>query len=898
MTYQGLGTSSDVISINEEVDFSNKINLNFNQEQGIENNTAIPTNSIKLETESLSALELSSLNTSFEENRLDQRENEDLASNDLLAANTSTPNATSSTNLLTENFGWLGETEVAALPTICNCAACCGLVASNIQNSGQTASTSTFGPTYSLSSLPLLSSNPDATAKIYLDFSGGITSNTIWNHNYNNGFNIDTPAFSIDNDTTTFSSEELDAITEIWSRVAEDFAPFNVDVTTVDPGNFSATEGIRVAVGGSWDDWYGNSAGGVAYTGSWRWNSDTPVFVFEDNTNNGDAKYTAEAISHEIGHALGLQHQSVFNSQGILTEEYNTGDGNWAPIMGLGFESELTTWHNGTNQNGVYQDDIAIIAAANNGFGYRDDDHGNSRSTATALGGGANVTASGIIGSSSDADVFSFSTDAGAISFQVDVAEFGANLDAVAELRNSSGTLIASSSPSNQLSASINTSVAAGTYYLYVKSTGEYGRVGNYYVSGEINPLANTTPVEQETDVDLAGAYFNVNPEPLLAGEEFNVQFQVENSGVDNAGAFSVDFYLSDDSNITSSDYFLGSYTFNGLAGNSNSGLISTDLILPEGGNSIWNGDGNYHIGMIVDGDNAVIESSESNNSSTANLKDYDRVAISYTTISLPTISIADSSISEGNSGTTNAVFTLQLSHSSSQTIQLNYNTSNISAIAGDDYTAVSNSVSFTPGQTVAIITVPIYGDTIVEGDETFSVNLSNAQNATITDAQAIGTIENNDFSLYGTQGNDTSLRGNFGEDTIIGLRGSDQLDGRFGNDTLIGVDPESTLAGQGEVDYLTGGVGNDIFVLGDANQAYYNDGNDSNLGTSDYALIEDFNIFGDRIQLHGSADNYRLHSLASGTAILLETPQKYEGIALIAGVDNLSLTGDYFDFV
>src|SRR5262249_50027290 len=81
-----------------------------------------------------------------------------------------------------------------------------------------------------LSSLPQLHSNPSATVKLFLDFDGHFEST--WG-----GFtNVSTPVFDLDGDSTSFGSGELAAIQEIWARVSEDYSPFNVDVTTVDPG--------------------------------------------------------------------------------------------------------------------------------------------------------------------------------------------------------------------------------------------------------------------------------------------------------------------------------------------------------------------------------------------------------------------------------------------------------------------------------------------------------------------------------------------------------------------------------------------------------------------------------------------------------------------------------------
>src|SRR4028118_2093908 len=98
------------------------------------------------------------------------------------------------------------------------------------------------GATLPLASLPLLSSNPSATSKVFLDFDVHTTSGTLWNSSFNGGANIVTPGYSIDADTTTFSTTEVATIEEIWKRVAEDYAPFNVDVTTNDPGNLNAAK--------------------------------------------------------------------------------------------------------------------------------------------------------------------------------------------------------------------------------------------------------------------------------------------------------------------------------------------------------------------------------------------------------------------------------------------------------------------------------------------------------------------------------------------------------------------------------------------------------------------------------------------------------------------------------
>jgi methionine-rich copper-binding protein CopC len=110
-----------------------------------------------------------------------------------------------------------------------------------------------------------------------------------------------------------------------------------------------------------------------------------------------------------------------------------------------------------------------------------------------------------------------------------------------------------------------------------------------------------------------------------------------------------------------------------------------------------------------------------------------------------PSLSINDATVTEGNSGTVNAVFTVTLSAQSGQTVTVNYATANGTATAGSDYQAQSNTLTFAPGETTKTISVVVNGDTASETDENFFVNLSGATNASISDAQGVGTIVSDD---------------------------------------------------------------------------------------------------------------------------------------------------------
>lgn len=113
-----------------------------------------------------------------------------------------------------------------------------------------------------------------------------------------------------------------------------------------------------------------------------------------------------------------------------------------------------------------------------------------------------------------------------------------------------------------------------------------------------------------------------------------------------------------------------------------------------------------------------------------------------------PQLSVGDLAIVEADAGTTNAAFTVSLSNPVGDQVSVNYTTANGSAVAGSDYQGASGTLLFAPGETTKTVTVPILGDTLDETDETFFLNLSSPTNAVLADAQAIGTIVNDETRL------------------------------------------------------------------------------------------------------------------------------------------------------
>ena len=323
-----------------------------------------------------------------------------------------------------------------------------------------------------LSNLPILHSRPEARAKIHLDFDGHFVAN--WGSS-SPGF---TEAYDIDGDPRTFSSTEIQRIEAVWEHVSEDFAPFNINVTTEDPGTFANREAVKIVIGGD-GAWSDKPSGGIALIGSFFNGAPNEAFVFSKNLG-GVARSVGDASSHEVGHTFGLIHQSTWRD-GVKTNEYDPGSGNWAPIMGTSYTAPFSTWHNGTSTAGPnsFQDDMALIASPTNGFGYLLDEAGDTTSSAVTLPRTNNtVDHTGVIDHHEDVDYYEVASSD--VSIRATGFYDSPNLRMTLELRDAADRLIQSSLTGT------NVTIEGSGHYLVVRSAGRYGGAGQYTLSGTV----------------------------------------------------------------------------------------------------------------------------------------------------------------------------------------------------------------------------------------------------------------------------------------------------------------------------------------------------------------------------------------------------------------------------
>lgn len=333
----------------------------------------------------------------------------------------------------------------------------------------------------SLGVIPILNSRPGATRVIYLDFDGEVVENTSWL----GGNRIDAQPWGDDA-----------SIAGIFAVIAEDFATFNVNVTT-DRAVFDAAPTNRrcMAIFTPTKD-AAPSAGGVAYLNSFGSAVNYMCWVYNRGSRNA-----GETGSHEVGHQLGLRHDGRNANDEVYYRGHTHAATNvrWGAIMGASFGQRISHWSKGEYLDANRtEDDLAEIQDY---LPRLIDDHGNSRGAATAIPTGVSEAFStgGIITESSDADFFRLNLNkAGDVTVNADpIDPTYTNLDIVLQVVDSSGNVLQSHSPEGPFDASITlTNLPVGDYYINVRGGGldaqgfanlgynDYSSIGPYTLTG------------------------------------------------------------------------------------------------------------------------------------------------------------------------------------------------------------------------------------------------------------------------------------------------------------------------------------------------------------------------------------------------------------------------------
>jgi hypothetical protein len=383
-----------------------------------------------------------------------------------------------------------------------------------------------------------LNSRTGSAHTIFLDLNGHDVSGSQWDDNSivgSSGASRKIPGYNIQGDSNNYSSLERQNIIDMWSSVAEDFAMFDVNVTTQTPsdsaldrtGAGDAQFGIRVVVSNSSNkvaQWCG--CGGVAFVGvfnhyagldaglgpDWSSHSDySPAFAFSQSSMSG--KTISDIVSHEAGHTLGLSHDGGENVLGGAVEDYYLGRDGWAPIMGAGYSEPLVQWSDGTYTTANNQeDDLAVMQTF--GVDLLADDHGDASNAATPLG--LDVVATGVITTPADVDSFSFVPLTNTVTVSVALPARSPNVDVSLVVTDSLGNTIATANPNfsattailaeGLIASAVGTVVPGATYYATIDGAGfgpgtetgysDYGSIGDYQITvlGEaISPTATPT---------------------------------------------------------------------------------------------------------------------------------------------------------------------------------------------------------------------------------------------------------------------------------------------------------------------------------------------------------------------------------------------------------------------
>ncbi len=253
-----------------------------------------------------------------------------------------------------------------------------------------------------------------------------------------------------------------------------------------------------------------------------------------------------------------------------------------------------------------------------------------------------------------------------------------------------------------------------------------------------------------------------------IGAYEARNQFSIENVSVVEGDAGSTTAVFTVTLAPTSTQFILVDYeTANDTA------VAGLDYTADSGTVTFDPGESTQFITITVDGDTDD-EPNETfflnlSNANTADIVDDQAQGTIIDDDGLPSLTIEDVTVDEGNTGSSLAQFTVSLSPASADTVQVTYATADGTAVAGSDYVAAAETLTFSPGETSRMIAVTINGDEVDEGDlESFTLNLSTPLNANLADDTAVGTITDDDFARVSMGYSQSVLEGNSGLRNLV----------------------------------------------------------------------------------------------------------------------------------
>jgi HYDIN/CFA65/VesB family protein/centrosomal CEP192-like protein len=402
-------------------------------------------------------------------------------------------------------------------PVSCSCPACMGLV--DVSESQSRDDSNHDGELDDDSDFPPAEAAGGGYV-LYLDFDGERVYSRIGDF-WLGGNYVDIPAYDLS--AYGWGGREVESAQYIEEFVREDYAAYNISVTTTEPASGEYT---TIYVGGN-NDWFSPGSGiiGVATYDVGNHDPSNYGFAFPDelgiyyNYSGGElrnfSEYLANLITHEAGHTYGANH--VSDTTAIMNPYLPL-----SPRRNMFGEGQIPG-------SASYQDTQSLFGS-NIGYAHGEDDYGDNYTDAQSISPGSILT--GLLERRDDTDAFTFTASAsGAVNVDIDTTDYG-NLDSYLKVyRTSDLALMAQNDDySSELDSYCSFEAVDGVQYTVLVSSASSTSSGSYTLTLE---QAQGDPVPELSITDSLGAAddLTMNFPSVMAGQEYQATFLLTNNG-------------------------------------------------------------------------------------------------------------------------------------------------------------------------------------------------------------------------------------------------------------------------------------------------------------------------------------------------------------------------------